>query len=223
MRTNIILLITGKKFQNAKRAFAALCAASLLQCGSLLGSADDGDEESLALLAVAFASQCSLGGVSFAASGVACGLSGASGTGTLTALQSQTSFVSMLVNFQLLNSSGSLSLVAGLNPSRGVATQNVGGELAVSTTVSKKPQDAGAGAAGAGTTAQTWCFEIHVDESPTHAILDQTGNCTAKSATAASYENDANGPSRDGGLWGFVLNNATITGITVNDRKLFTE
>lgn len=214
--------IFSKFYLIQKPILIAMLAVSLLQCSALTKS-DTNNDDALALLAAAFTAQCSLGGVSFTASGPTCNIAGASGTGTLTAAQFQTSFVSMLVNFQLLDANGSIALVTGLNPSLGVATQNVGGELLITSAVSKKPQDAGAGAAGAGTTAQAWCLEIHVDENPTHAILDQTGTCTAKAATAATYENDANGPGQNGGMWGFVLNNATITGITVNDRKLFTE
>ncbi|MEQ9366535.1 MAG: hypothetical protein RIF32_20005 [Leptospirales bacterium] len=213
----------GNTFTRYKKSFlAAVLAASMLQCSALTES-DDDDDNLATLLAAVVASQCSLGGVNFNAVGPACNVSGASGTGTLTAVQTQTSFVSMLVSFQLLAANGSISFVAGLNPAQGAVTQNNGGELLITSTASKKPQDAGAGAAGAGTTAQTWCMEIHVDENPMHAMLDQTATCTAKLATATTYENDADGPGQNGGLWGFVLNNATITGITTNNRKIFTE
>ncbi|MCR9142498.1 MAG: hypothetical protein NXI24_09620 [bacterium] len=210
-------------FRNFKKSLlaAVLIGAFTVNCSALT---EDSDDDNLStLLVAALAAQCNLGGFAFNAVGPGCSIAGASGTGTLTAAQTQTSFVSALVSFRLLDASGSLSMVAGLNPSLGVATQNEGGELAISATQTKKPQDPGAGAAGAGTTTQTWCIEIHVDESPIHVLLDQTGACSAKAATAVSYENDANGPSQNGGLWGFVLNNAEITGFVPNSSKLYSE
>ena len=200
-----------------------LSPVSLINCGSLLES-DSDDNEGVALLAAALVSQCSIGGVNFVASGgVSCSLNNASGTGTLTAVQNRTDFVSMLLNFQLNASNASLSLVGGQNPANGTVSSGSNGEIQITPLVSKKPQDAGAGAAGASTTAQSWCLEMHLQETPVHVMIDQVAACTAKAATSATYENDANGSGSAGGAWGFVLNNATITGITLNNQKLFTE
>ncbi len=210
---------TKKSF--AKTFLAAVLAASMFHCSALQD--DDDDDDLSTLLVAALAAQCNLGGFAFNANGPGCSTAGASGTGTLTALQTQTSFVSALVTFRLLDASGTLSMVTGQNPAQGSVTTGTGGELAISATQTKKPQDPGAGAAGAGTTTQTWCMEIHVDEAPIHVLLDQTGVCTAKAATAVTYENDANGPSQNGGLWGFVLNNAEILAITPNGSKLYSE
>lgn len=220
----ILEMLSGFAQISRGRLLPALMLGAVVMTAncSAINDEDNSDDETLALLAAAYVNQCNVGGQGFSAAGLACSLNSAAGTGTLTAASTATSFVSMQLTFQLLGSDSSLAMVAGLNPSARVATSNAGGELLVTPTVTKKPQDGGAGAAGAGTSPQTWCFEIHVDESPMHAILDQT-TCSAKAASAVTYENDADGPSIQGGLWGFVLKNAAITNIVFNGQKIFSE
>jgi hypothetical protein len=152
---------------------------------------------------------------------VSCGVA-SSGTGTLTALSNKTDLISVQLSFLLNSASSSISVVGGLNPSVGVATSGVGAEIQITPTIAKLPADPGAGTTGPGVVAATFCVELHLEESPPHVILDKA-SCTPKLTSSVSYENDTNSPARQGGLWGFVLNDATITGLTVNTSENFTD
>lgn len=197
-------------------------------CSAILGGSDDNSDEDalnvalLGALGINATATCSLGGTAFTASGTACGTGVAAGTGTLTAASLKTDFVSVQISYQLLDSSSSLSLVGGINPSAGVVSSGSSPELNVTPTVAKLPADTGTGITGPGVAAATWCVELHLGESPPHVIADNT-SCTPKATSSVAYENDANSPSAQGGLWGFVLNNASITSLTVNTSENFSD
>ncbi len=213
-----------------KLAFAlpALFAAiSFTHCSGVLGSDDNSDDDALGVallgaLGLNATAGCSLGGTTFTASGAACGTGVATGTGTLTAASLKSDFVSVQLSFQLLDSTSSLSLIGGTNPAAGAVSSGNAPEFQITPTVAKLPSDSATGTTGPGVAAATWCIELHLEESPPHIIADKQ-SCSVKATSSVSYEDANESPSLQGGLWGFVLNNAAITSLTVNTSENFSD
>ncbi|MCB1173892.1 MAG: hypothetical protein KDK39_10015 [Leptospiraceae bacterium] len=204
----------------------SMAAALLLSqnCTELGLVADDEADQNEELLALLFLnnSQCNLGGASFTSSGVSCSLNNATGSGTLTALSTKTDRLSLQVTFQLPAADSSIQLVAGGTVVADSTAANYFKMTPTATTIE--------GAASTntstvpGNTTQTWCFEAHFGENPDHLVFDNT-TCTSKAASSAKADAEGGGTTREtsGGAWGFVLNNASVTNVTVYSSAIFTD
>ncbi|MCP5485657.1 MAG: hypothetical protein H7A22_09040 [Spirochaetales bacterium] len=203
-------------------AILAGTALSFLLFRCDLFQKESGSDLSALALVLAGSCNCQIGNVCFSTSGsVSCQSGVASGTGSLIASSLVSDDLSVQVTFQL-SSGGQLEFIGGANPNS-TFDSSAGANITIPATGNlKSTSDGGAGVAGPGTAAVTYCMEHHVEESPIHQILDKA-TCASKLATAASYEYDASGPSAAGGRWGFILTNAQISGITRNASRFFTE
>ena len=205
---------------------AALFSAN---CSGVLGSDDDNNDDELAAFALLAATglagtaPCTLGGTTFTNVGTTCAGTVAAGSGTLPAASLVTDDLSVELTFTLNSASSSVFLIGGANPSNDLAV-NSNPELQITPTVSKQPADSAAGAAGAtaGITT-TWCVEIHLDETPAHVILDQS-SCSFKATSSTTYDDDDTASAiNNGGRWGFVINDASISALTINDSLRITD
>ena len=183
-----------------------------------------GEEDTLHLLTnLLLAIQpCKIGDYSFSKNGPQCLTNGATGSGTLTALGTKSDFVSMTLGFQLSDTNSSLQIVTGGVPENNSTIANyflmTPDSTALVGVTSTKAN------VTAGNANQSWCFETHFSESPDHLVLDNYP-CSKKSISAALQDAEGQGITRDtsGGPWGFVLHNASLTGLIVNDSEVFSE
>lgn len=214
-------------FKNAtKPCRAILLALSLLflscvQAGLINENGEEDTEHLVAILLLAI-QPCTIGGYSFSKSGLDCTLNGASGSGTLTALAAKNEFVSFTLDFQLYDTGSSIQVVTGGTPETDSTTANYY-KIMTGATELVGVTSTSAGVT-AGTSDQSWCFETHFEENPDHMIFDNYP-CASKAVSSAQKDAEGTGVTRDttGGTWGFVLTNAGITGLFVNQAEVFSE
>ena len=170
---------------------------------------------------------CSLGGVCFEAdAGITCENGQASGTGTLATPYESDNFVSLQANVSL-DAGGSLDFNTGV--SQNVSTRSSGISI-VLTGQSQWFEDTASGDLGAGVpapgqnTTQTYCMESRVAEGrvilrreacPDAVIDPEKDSVTEEESTRVD--------SKTGRKWGFLLKNATISGITGNANEQFSD
>ena len=170
---------------------------------------------------------CIIGGKSFNAVGVSCLNGVASGTGTLTAISDQNAPHSIELTFQL-SSNGSLGVVgcANIAANSGVITWGHGFNITNTYAHGKGPSVEGLASIGsAGTSQNTWCLEMHPPATDVHLMADPFA-CVPKDADSVTYNSESDGSglnngSKQGDNWGFVLSNATITGLAIKDGPIF--
>ncbi len=193
---------------------------------------DEEQRESLLLAALLLALQkkdsgcsCQIGDTCFSASGgVTCSAGSATGTGTLASTTSSGDFVSLSATITL-GAGGSVDFNTGV--SSDVSSKTTGATVRTTqphgyfgSTGSANFGTSNAAAATAGS-ALTYCFESHVDEG--HVML-RSGGCPSSVVTPAAAGNtdDEEGMAGDTGrAWGFILNNATISGVSKNNARTF--
>lgn len=198
-----------------------LLTLAIGHCTQLGLITDDDDTNTEALLAALFNNQCNLGGVVFTNAGAACGLNTVSGSGILTAVGARSDFLSVQLNFQLADASSSIQLVGG-GSSGIVADSTTSNYFKLGSSATSIHSNGSTMVSGAGVNAQTWCFEMHFEENPDHLIVD-TSNCVSKSTSSATGDEETNTLNTSGGVWGLVLSNASITGLTLNGSEIFSD
>ena len=231
-------LLFCNKLSKRVRAPVRLCPATLflalLTVGTLhcSGSSQDDDQaRGVALLAAL--GGCSINGISLSASGVSCSGGVASGTGTLTAAGPSDHTLSMELQFSL-GSGGSLQVLGGSNLSAadGVINRGIGFLINPAAAAPLGITDVGTpalGLAGATDQDQTFCLEIHLDETYGH-IVGKPAVCPHGTEASGSQALDKDGDDDPGGGahganrgWGFILTNASVRSIALNAGRRFTE
>lgn len=209
---------------------AGILSILLANCA---GSSKD-DQQNLGALLLGALGGCSIGGVTFqASSSVTCASGTASGTGTLTAVGNSQTKLSVQLTFRL-GQSGQLDLVGGSNLSAGGGAVNPGVGIRIGTTAAAAFVGTGVDTAtpllaGGVDATKTFCLELHLDETYAH-IIGKAANCPTGTELASAQQLEKDGGTSLGGPspganrgWGFILSNATLIGLTVNDNHRFTE
>lgn len=235
-----------KKITNSMRGLLPLlmilpfAACTELGLGNLFGAADNKSQERNALLAALLLSQssssgscpCQLGNACFTpSSGVTCSGGSATGTGTLTSdsptSSSETNnFVSLQVTVTLAANGSNVilntaSTAIGTNQV-GIKINHTGNATAVSTTTDAEAFDGAGDQAAPGSTATTYCLESHAPGEG-HVMLKKATCPSGTEAANTVREKSGLSTTGAGNTWGFRLNNATISSLTRNSSKKFTE
>lgn len=219
---------------------AVLCTAlAPLSCGALISQKSDDDSQTLAaaLAAAALLGQsCTLGGVTFTAgSGVTCANGTASGTGTLTA--STNNAHEQVVQFSsTIQSGGKVDYVSEASSSAltdgAFIRLSTGGNSASSPNRSASKTFNTAFAAPSAGVSETYCLQIHIHSGnaesyalktscPTNAMSGAAGDsCSAsffnwQATTCTGASGSTAGGTGAGQKWGFVLQNAAITSVSI--------
>lgn len=224
-----------------KKILIAAAAVLLLVSGIIcveLGFEDSEEEQrkdriwaALVLMALAETGfcpgGCSLDGVCFEYdAGITCENGQASGSGTLAARYDGGTFLSLQADVKL-SAGGSLDFNTGVTEN--VSTRSSGISI-VLTGESRWFEKTASGDLGAGVpppgqdATQTYCLESHVDEGhvflrreacPDAAIDPEHDSLTEEESTRID--------AKTGRGWGFLLKNATVSGIDGNANKRFSD
>ncbi|MBE7440511.1 MAG: hypothetical protein HS115_18820 [Spirochaetales bacterium] len=212
-----------------------------LGLGNFLGGEDSKSKERNSLLAALLLLQgssssscaCQLGNACFTpSSGVTCSGGSATGTGTLTSdsptsSASTNNFVSLEVTVTLAANGSNVILntaSSAISTNQvGIKINHTGDATAVSTATEAEAFDgAGTHQAAPGSTATTYCMESHAPGEG-HVMLKKATCPTGTEAANTVREKSGLSTTGAGNTWGFRLNNATISSLTRNSSKKFTE
>ncbi len=206
---------------------SSLSILSLCQC-SFLAQYQGGndDQENGALILALAAGQCILGGQSFTpTSGVSCRVDFAQGTGTLSATSTSRDDLSYQITFTVGNG-GFLDALSGAAPGS-VATAH-GMKLSPSGSHAHGkngiPLEAmSAAMIAAANIPKIVCLEHHTKETDVHMVGDN-GSCGTKPSGNAAFSSTTSWGGRSGTSWGFTLENASISQLSINANvPVFTE
>ncbi len=220
-----------KNFRKLSIVAALATAITFTANCSILNPSDDDDDQSLAAAALVLLGQgCTVGASAFTAAGVTCSGGMATGTGTMFSTAAHGDDFSIQLDYTL-GTGGTMYVLSGLTGT--TIDSNSGSGMYITTTAINgvRPTNVAGSATGLtapGTSSASLCLEIHYDESPDHIIANAAACPTGTVNTStASFESEATAVSGTsdvtGTNWGFILNNATITNITVNATNKFVE
>lgn len=184
------------------------------------------DQEQGALVLALLGNQCSLGGQNFVpSSGITCRLNFAQGTGTLSAVSTSRDDLSYQITFAVANG-GSLDALSAAGP----GSVPAGHGMKFSTTGSSAHgrngtpvETMGVSLIPAADVPKLLCLEFHTKEPDVHMVADNT-SCTSKPSGNAAFSTGTAWGGRSGTYWGFVLDKASITALSLNANvPVFTE
>lgn len=216
---------------------AVLCAVMCAQCSALLNQKTDDDSQLLTVgLLAAVASQCTLGGITFIpGAGVTCSGGTASGTGTLTA--STTAAHEQVAQVTAVISSGGkidyVSSASGSALADGayIRISTAGNSVSSPNRSTSRSFNTAFTVPSAGA-SETYCMQIHIHSGstegyafksacPVNAVGGATGDsCTStffnwQATTCTGAAGSTAGGSSAGSTWGYVLQSATITSVSI--------
>lgn len=185
-----------------KKAFLLLSLLLFSQC-SLLNRPENNDGDTALALLLGISAGCVIGGQAFTPSaGVTCSGGTASGTGTLTATTEKDDLAIRV--FPTIEPGGSISIFAlsdGTTPSTGV--------MSVITPGFTMSNGNNLQAFSINFTSSI-CYEVHGHEG--HVFAKADSSCSGPRSGDADFSGSF---AEAGESWGFVLDDATISGLTV--------